>query len=50
MNIEEITDQFNMFKLCCSRSWHIQTCDAVTGAGLADGLEWLSHQLVAARV
>ena len=50
MSIEEITTQFSLFKLCCSRSWHIQACDAFTGSGLADGLEWLSHQLVAAGV
>ena len=47
-SIEDISQEFNLFKLCCNRSWHIQACDARTGAGLADGLEWLSHQLVAA--
>ena len=33
-----------------NRCWHIQACDACTGAGLYDGLEWLSHQLVGAQV
>jgi len=46
--IEEITDEFSLYKLCCGRSWHIQACDAVSGMGLQDGLEWLSRQLVAA--
>eukprot|EP00090_Calanus_glacialis_P010609 TRINITY_DN19049_c0_g1_i1.p1 TRINITY_DN19049_c0_g1~~TRINITY_DN19049_c0_g1_i1.p1 ORF type:complete len:602 (-),score=134.15 TRINITY_DN19049_c0_g1_i1:284-2089(-) len=46
--IEEITDQFCLYKMCCGRSWHIQACDAKSGVGLQDGLEWLSRQLVAA--
>merc|ERR1719445_346148 len=46
--IEEITDQFCLYKMCCGRSWHIQACDAKTGQGLQEGLEWLSRQLVAA--
>ena len=50
MTMEEMVDQFNLFKLCCNRCWHIQACDACTGAGLFDGLEWLSHQLVGAQV
>ncbi|KAK2138896.1 hypothetical protein NP493_6959g00002 [Ridgeia piscesae] len=45
-----MVEQFNLFKLCCNRCWHIQACDTSTGAGLFDGLEWLSHQLVGARV
>ncbi|XP_078656668.1 E3 ubiquitin-protein ligase TRIM23-like [Branchiostoma floridae x Branchiostoma belcheri] len=48
--IEEITDRLSLHKLCCGRSWHIQACDARTGMGLHDGLDWLSHQLVAAGV
>ena len=48
--IEEITDQFCLYKLCCGRSWHIQACDAKTGQGLQEGLEWLSRQLVAAGI
>ncbi|XP_014784130.1 E3 ubiquitin-protein ligase TRIM23 [Octopus bimaculoides] len=46
-SIEEITEQFSLFKLCCNRSWHIQACDAKSGYGLHDGLEWLSRQMVA---
>ncbi|XP_071116961.1 E3 ubiquitin-protein ligase TRIM23-like [Haliotis cracherodii] len=48
VTIEEITEQFGLFKLCCNRSWHIQACDAKSGYGLCDGLEWLSRQMVAA--
>jgi len=46
--IEEITDSFSLYKLCCGRSWHIQACDAKSGMGLQDGLDWLCRQLVAA--
>lgn len=48
VTIEEITESFGLFKLCCNRSWHIQACDANSGYGLQDGLEWLSRQMVAA--
>ncbi|XP_052274357.1 E3 ubiquitin-protein ligase TRIM23-like isoform X2 [Dreissena polymorpha] len=48
LSLEELTEQFGLFKLCCNRSWHIQACDANTGMGLQEGLEWLSRQIVAA--
>ena len=47
MSIEELTETYGLFKLCCNRSWHIQACDANTGTGLEEGLEWLSRQIVA---
>ncbi|XP_048755798.1 E3 ubiquitin-protein ligase TRIM23-like [Ostrea edulis] len=47
-SIETITENFGLFKLCCNRSWHIQACDAKSGFGLQDGIEWLSRQMVAA--
>ena len=50
LSLEEITDKFSLYKLCCGRSWHIQGCDAVDGTGLNDGLDWLSRQLVASGV
>ena len=50
MTIEEITDKFSLYKLCCGRSWHIQACDAREGNGLTNGLDWLSRQLVASGV
>lgn len=50
MTIEEITDTLGLYKLCCGRSWHIQACDAQSGTGLYDGLDWLARQLVAAGV
>lgn len=48
--IEEIAEKMALHKLCCSRSWHIQACDALSGIGLHDGLDWLARQLVAAGV
>ena len=48
LTIEQITEKFNLFKLFCGRSWHIQACDARTGTGLSDAVEWLSRQLIAA--
>ena len=48
VTIEEITEKFALYKLFCGRSWHIQACDAVSGTGLTDGLDWLSRQLVTA--
>lgn len=48
ISIEDLTESFGLFKLCCNRSWHIQACDAKSGYGLQDGLEWLSRQMVAA--
>ncbi|CAL1536132.1 unnamed protein product [Lymnaea stagnalis] len=48
VTIEELTEQFGLLKLCCNRSWHLQACDGKSGQGLADGLEWLSRQMVAA--
>ncbi|XP_071485031.1 E3 ubiquitin-protein ligase TRIM23-like [Diadema antillarum] len=50
LNIDTISDRLSLNKLCCGRSWFIQPCDALSGAGLWDGLEWLSAQLVAAGV
>lgn len=50
VTIETITELFGLYKLCCGRSWHIQACDAQSGAGLHDGLDWLARQLVASGV
>ncbi|XP_063962539.1 E3 ubiquitin-protein ligase TRIM23-like [Lytechinus pictus] len=50
LNLDTISDRLCLNKLCCGRSWFIQPCDALSGAGLWDGLEWLSAQLVAAGV
>jgi len=50
VTVETITELFGLYKLCCGRSWHIQACDAQSGAGLHDGLDWLARQLVASGV
>uniref|UniRef100_H2YQB1 RING-type E3 ubiquitin transferase n=1 Tax=Ciona savignyi TaxID=51511 RepID=H2YQB1_CIOSA len=47
---DEITSRLNLHKLCCGRSWRAIPCDASTGSGLEEGLQWLSRQLVAAGV
>ncbi|XP_050532038.1 E3 ubiquitin-protein ligase TRIM23-like isoform X1 [Daktulosphaira vitifoliae] len=50
VTVETITELFGLYKLCCGRSWHIQSCDAQSGNGLHDGLDWLARQLVASGV
>lgn len=50
VSVEETTELLSLHKLCCGRSWHIQGCDARSGMGLHEGLDWLSRQLVAAGV
>lgn len=48
--VESITEKFSLYKLCCGRSWHIHGCDAPSGNGLSDGLDWLCRQLLATGV
>ncbi|XP_014257460.1 E3 ubiquitin-protein ligase TRIM23-like [Cimex lectularius] len=48
--LEAITEALGASKLCCGHSWHLQACSAQTGAGLYQGLDWLSSQLVASPV
>uniref|UniRef100_A0A8V0YDN6 RING-type E3 ubiquitin transferase n=1 Tax=Gallus gallus TaxID=9031 RepID=A0A8V0YDN6_CHICK len=50
LSVEEITELLSLHKLCCGRNWYIQGCDARSGTGLFEGLDWLSRQLVAAGV
>ncbi|XP_067425328.1 E3 ubiquitin-protein ligase TRIM23 isoform X4 [Emydura macquarii macquarii] len=50
LSVEEITEMLSLHKLCCGHSWYIQGCDARSGMGLYEGLDWLSRQLVAAGV
>ncbi|XP_072027248.1 E3 ubiquitin-protein ligase TRIM23-like [Amphiura filiformis] len=50
LSIDTITERLSLHKLLVGRSWCIQPCDAQSGAGLWEGLEWLSRQLVAAGV
>ncbi|KAJ1532083.1 hypothetical protein ONE63_000712 [Megalurothrips usitatus] len=49
-SIERVADELTLNKLCCGRSWHIQACDAQSGNGLHEGLDWLSRQMVASGV
>uniref|UniRef100_A0A673JU86 Tripartite motif containing 23 n=1 Tax=Sinocyclocheilus rhinocerous TaxID=307959 RepID=A0A673JU86_9TELE len=43
VSVEEMTELLSLHKLCCGRSWHIQGCDARSGMGLHEGLDWLSR-------
>eukprot|EP01080_Neovahlkampfia_damariscottae_P010653 gene10653-3277_t len=40
----EISDSLNLHKIK-SHEWHMQSCCALSGSGLNDGLEWLATKL-----
>ncbi|XP_007524126.1 ADP-ribosylation factor-like protein 14 [Erinaceus europaeus] len=42
LTAEDITRMFKVKKLCSDRSWYVQPCCALTGEGLAEGLQKLS--------
>lgn len=46
INIDQITERLCLHKLCCGRSWTVIGCDAHTGRGLQEGLDWLATQLM----
>lgn len=50
LSIDAVTERLALHRLCYGRSWLIQPCNAKSGEGLWEGLEWLSQQLVAAGV
>jgi len=50
LSIDEVSEKLSLRELCCGRSWHIQACDAKSGFGIHDGLDWLAGQLVSAGV
>ncbi len=43
---EELIDHLSLSKLCYGRSWQVQGCEAISGRGLLDGLDWLARQLL----
>ncbi|CAL4069055.1 unnamed protein product, partial [Meganyctiphanes norvegica] len=45
-SVGDITSGLGVDKLCLGRSWHVQPCDAQSGSGLHQGLDWLARQLV----
>ena len=47
MPIEELSNELSLQKLCSGKSYHVQGCDARSGNGLAESLDWLARQLVA---
>jgi len=44
MNAAEITDKLGLHSLR-QRQWYIQSCCAVTGEGLYEGLDWMSTNI-----
>ncbi|XP_050696035.1 E3 ubiquitin-protein ligase TRIM23-like [Eriocheir sinensis] len=50
LDMPTLTDSLGLHKLCLGRSWHIQPCDAQSGTGLHQGLDWLARQLVPSEV
>ncbi|KAK4298429.1 hypothetical protein Pmani_029221 [Petrolisthes manimaculis] len=50
LGVAALTDSLGLHKLCLGRSWHIQPCDAQSGTGLHQGLDWLARQLVPSEV
>lgn len=41
--VKEITERFNLRKICSDRDWFIQPCSSLTGAGLVDGFRRMVH-------
>ncbi len=48
MTSAEITQKLNLTEIK-GRSWYIQACCALTGDGLAQGMDWLAQQVAAKR-
>ena len=45
-NAAELTDLFGFHEIK-HHEWHIQSCCAITGEGLDEGLDWLTSKLCA---
>lgn len=43
MTVGEITEKFNMVKICSDRDWYVQYCSSSTGAGLEEGFRKMAH-------
>lgn len=43
--VTEITELFNLKKVCAHRDWFVQPCSAVTGTGLVEGFQRVAHLL-----
>ncbi|CAH3163612.1 unnamed protein product, partial [Porites evermanni] len=46
LTVDSLTEKLALHKLCCGRSWNIFACDAHSGEGLHEGLDWLARQLM----
>eukprot|EP01129_Flabellula_baltica_P005980 TRINITY_DN2201_c0_g1_i3.p1 TRINITY_DN2201_c0_g1~~TRINITY_DN2201_c0_g1_i3.p1 ORF type:complete len:176 (+),score=29.98 TRINITY_DN2201_c0_g1_i3:159-686(+) len=45
VDISTLSERFGLFDLPESQPWHIQSCCAIEGGGLCNGLDWLSEML-----
>ncbi|XP_041752903.2 ADP-ribosylation factor-like protein 14 [Coregonus clupeaformis] len=45
VSVTEITERFNLKKMCAERDWFVQPCSAVTGAGLVEGFQKVANLL-----
>ena len=43
-NAAQLTDLFSLHEIK-NHDWHIQSCSALTGEGLEEGLDWLTTKL-----
>ncbi|CAD6343640.1 unnamed protein product, partial [Miscanthus lutarioriparius] len=41
MSAAEVAGKFGLQSLLCNRIWHIQSCCAISGEGLHEGMDWL---------
>ena len=48
MGVEEMTGALNLHSIR-SHDWHIQACCALTGHGLAEGLNWIYQKTTGVR-
>lgn len=44
LSASEVSERLGLYQLR-ARKWYVQTCCATTGAGLYEGLDWLSNTL-----
>lgn len=45
MHVAELSTRLGLHELPASRAWHVQASCATSGAGLYEGLDWVSRQL-----
>ncbi|KAG7266348.1 hypothetical protein CRUP_017707 [Coryphaenoides rupestris] len=45
LSVTELTELFNLPRMCADRDWFIQPCSAATGSGLAEGFDRVAQML-----